>query len=278
MTQIHKVPFSAGAEWLLGGFRILRRAPLSLGLLGLIWGGLSALASATGQVWLSLIVAVLGPVLFGGIIYAAREVDQGRAALPMHLLQGPREGKLPRLLAMLLPQIAALVLLVLLLLALIGSDQLQQVTQVLQQMQTNPDPALASALPAARLLLWMLLAVLVGIVAGFFTFVAIPEVMFTQRGAFDAMAISFRACLRNLAALIVMIVLMFIAVLAISIAINIVVMLLGWAIGPQPALFIGQLLTMAVLMPVMAGTIYFAWRQLLGDAPAAPVVNEGFEA
>ena len=281
MTQIRKVPFNAGAEWLLAGFGLLRKAPLALGLLGVIWGALSMLAAMSGQLWLTFIVAVLGPILFGGMIYAAREVDQGRSAQPVHLAQGVREGKLPRLLAMLLPQIAALAILVMLLLAMFGPEQLQQMANVMQQLQDNPDPALVESLPTDRMFGWLLLAMVVGVVVGFFTFIAIPDVMFTDRGAFAAMGASFRACVRNLPAVVLLIVLMFIAVIAISIGINIVTALIGFAIGQAAALFLGQLLMMAVLMPVMAGTIYYAWRNMLGDAPAPPVVTPasgGFEA
>ena len=281
MTQIRKVPFNAGAEWLLAGFGLLRKAPLALGLLGVIWGALSMLAAMSGQLWLTFIVAVLGPILFGGMIYAAREVDQGRSAQPVHLAQGVREGKLPRLLAMLLPQIAALAILVMLLLAMFGPEQLQQMANVMQQLQDNPDPALVESLPTDRMFGWLLLAMVVGVVVGFFTFIAIPDVMFTDRGAFAAMGASFRACVRNLPAVVLLIVLMFIAVIAISIGVNILTALIGFAIGQAAALFLGQLLMMAVLMPVMAGTIYYAWRNMLGDAPAPPVVTPasgGFEA
>lgn len=280
MTDVRKVPANAGAEWLLGGFSLLRKAPLALGLLGLIWGGVSALATVTGQLWLSLVVALLGPILFGGVIFAVREVDLGRQASPRHLLQGVREGKAAPLLAMLLPQIAAIVVLALLLVAMIGGEQLQAIVKVMEQMQTNPDPELASTLPGGRMLAWLLLALVVGVVAGFFTFVAIPNVMFTGQGAFASMAASFRGCVRNLPALIVMVVLLLIALFAISIAANLVILLLTWAIGQQPAMFVGQLLMMAVLLPVMAGTVYFAWRQMLGDAAALPVAPQanGFEA
>lgn len=280
MKDVRKVPASAGAEWLLGGFALLRKAPLTLGLLGLVWGGLSALASVTGQLWLNLVMALLGPILFGGVVYAAREVDLGRPASPNHLLQGLREGKALQLLAMLLPQIAALVILALLLVAMIGGEQLQHIAQVMAQMQTTPDPELAKSLPAGRMLSWALIAVVVGVLTGFFTFLAIPEVMFTQRGAFAAMATSFRTCVRNLGALLVMIVLLLIALFAISLAANLLVLLLTWAIGQRPATFIGELLLMAVLLPVMGGAVYHAWRQLLGDAAPlpAPLHANGIEA
>ncbi|MFP7723358.1 BPSS1780 family membrane protein [Lysobacter sp. A3-1-A15] len=281
MTQIRKVPFNAGAEWLLAGFGLLRKAPLALGLLGVIWGALSMLAAMSGQLWLTFIVAVLGPILFGGLIYAAREVDLGRSALPVHLAQGVREGKLPRLLAMLLPQIAALAVLVALLMAMFGAEQLQQMALVMQQLQDDPDPALVESLPTDRMFGWLVLAMVVGVVVGFFTFIAIPDVMFTDRGAFAAMGASFRACLRNLPAVLLLVVLMFIAVVAISIGVNILTALLGFAIGQAAALFVGQLLMMGVLMPVMAGALYNAWKQMLGDAPVSTAVTPasgGFEA
>ena len=281
MDGIRKVRAGAGAEWLMGGIALLRKAPLQLGLLGLIWGGLSALGSLGGQVWLSLLLALAGPVLFGGVVYAAREVDQGRPANPAHLVQGMRDGKLLRLLAMLLPQIAALVVMGVLLVAMIGPEQLQHTTQVLAQLQTNPDPALAETLPTGRLLLWMLAVLVVGVISGFFTFVAIPEVMFTDRGAFAAMKLSLRTCLRNLGALVVLVVLMMIAVIALSLVLQLLALMLAFALGAQAATFATQLLLMAMLLPVMGGAVYLAWRQTVGDAPSAAVPPEparGIEA
>ncbi len=283
MTEIRKVPASAGAEWLLGGFALLRKAPLALGLLGLIWGGLSTLASLTGQLWLSLSLALLGPILFGGLVYAAREVDQGRSALPGHLVQGLRDRKVPRLLAMLLPQLAAVVILVTMLFAMIGTEQLQQLMLVMEQMQTNPDPQLAETLPAGRMFAWLLIALAVGLLAGFFSFVAIPEVMFTDRPAMESMVLSFRACVRNISALAVMILLTLIAVMAISLAVQLVVVVLGLAIGAQPAMIAGQVLLMVVVLPVMAGAVLYAWRQMLGGdgadrPPEQPIDAGGFEA
>ena len=281
MDGIRKVRAGAGAEWLMGGIALLRKAPLQLGLLGLIWGGLSALGSLGGQVWLSLLLALAGPVLFGGVVYAAREVDQGRPANPAHLVQGMRDGKLLRLLAMLLPQIAALVVMGVLLVAMIGPEQLQHTTQVLAQLQTNPDPALAETLPTGRLLLWMLAVLVVGVISGFFTFVAIPEVMFTDRGAFAAMKLSLRTCLRNLGALVVLVVLMMIAVIALSLVLQLLALVLAFALGAQAATFATQLLLLAMLLPVMGGAVYLAWRQTVGDAPSAavpPAPARGIEA
>src|SRR3970282_2301041 len=110
---------------------------------------------------LSLVMGLLGPILFAGTIYAAREVDSARPARPGHLLQGLREGKAVALMAMLL-------------VVMIGSQQLQAIVQVMEQMQTNPDPELAESLPAGRMLAWLAVAMVGGVVVGFFPFVAVP--------------------------------------------------------------------------------------------------------
>src|SRR3546814_1952732 len=119
--------------------------------------------------------------------------------------------------------------------------------------QTQPDPELFSTLPLGRLALWMLLSLVIGIVASFFTFVAIPEIMFTDNGAFAAMGRSFRACLRNLSAILVFLVVTAIAVIAIYIVIMIIGVI-ARAIGGDLAMNgVTQQLLMAVLMRVMMG-------------------------
>ena len=76
MSTINKVPASAGAEWLLGGFALLRKAPLALGLLGVIWGLLSLLGvqlmtvNASLGMLLQLALGIIGPLLFAGLLWA----------------------------------------------------------------------------------------------------------------------------------------------------------------------------------------------------------------
>lgn len=288
MSEVRKVSASAGAEWLLGGFGLLRKAPLGLGLLGALYGALALLVSMSMEqdktlfLVLQLGLVLIGPLLLGGFVYAARSVDQGGKAEPGQLLQGPRSGRTARLLTMLLPQVVALVVCGLLLLLLVGSDQLAQMVQTIERLQgqPTPDPALVSTLPIGRLMLWLLLVFVVGIVASFFTFVAVPEIMFTDSGALAAMQRSFRACVRNLPALIVFLVLTVITVVVLYIAIMmvaVIVKLIAGALAMQIAI---QLLAMAVFMPLVTGAMYFAWKQMLGHGGdvvvAAPAT--GFEA
>jgi hypothetical protein len=287
MNDVRKVPASAGAEWLLGGFRLLRQAPFGLASLGAIYGVIALLVPLSVQVnttlflFLELLLVMLGPVLTGGMIYAAHCVDGGGRALPAHLLQGLRDGKAPRLLATLIPQLLAVLVCALLLVLLIGGESLAQMAQAVQTMQNqaHPDPALVSGLPIGRLLLWMLLALCIGVVTSFFTFMAVPEIMLTDSRAWDAMRRSFRACIRNLPALAVFLVLAVISVLAIYFAVILVAAALRMLLGEWAMQVMTQLLATAVLMPVLTGAMYFAWKQMFagGGTIAAPTLG-GFEA
>ena len=287
MLDVRKVPASAGAEWLLGGFGLLRKAPLGLGLLGALYGALALLVSLSMErnmelfMLLQLALVLIGPLLLGGFVFAARSVDQGGKAEPGQLLQGPRTGRSARLLATLLPQVVALIVCGLLLLLLVGSAELAQMVQTIEHMQgqAKPDPALVNSLPIGRLMLWLLLVFVVGIIASFFTFVAIPEIMFTDSSALEAMRRSFHACVRNLPALIVFAVLGVIAVVAIYMAVMLAALVVKLVVGDQAMQVVAQLLATAILMPVFTGAMYHAWKQMLAadGATVAPVIA-GIEA
>lgn len=288
MNDVRKVPASAGAEWLLGGFGLLRKAPLGLGLLGALYGvlalvmGMSAQRSVGLFMVLELALVLAGPLLLGGFVFAARSVDGGGRAEPGQLLEGVRSGRTARLLATLLPQMVALLLCALLLVLLVGPAALAQIAQAMEQAgaQATPDPALFASLPLGRLMLWFLLVLVVGVGASFFTFVATPEIMFTDSGALAAMQRSFRACVRNLPALVVFLVLLVIAVIAIYIAIMLVGLVAKLALGEMAMQAVVQVLAMAVFMPVVTGAMYFAWKQMLsaGNAAAVAAPATGFEA
>jgi uncharacterized membrane protein len=282
-----KVSASAGASWLLGALGLYARAPLALGLLGLIYGAILAVVAVSAQVNLGLFVLlelgllVLGPVLTGGLILAAREVDQNRRPQPGRLLAGLHEGRFPRLLATLLPQIAAAIVMVVLFVLVIGLDGMKAFVAVGQAAQAGgqPDPALLAALPWARLLLWIVLMIVVALAVGFYTMLAVPEIMQRQTPAFTAMAASFRACLRNLPAIIVFFILTLIAVLALQFAVLLVGVAVKLVLGAKAMEFITQLVTMVLLMPTLSAAIYLAWKDMLGETAPPPLpAAGGFEA
>lgn len=285
MNDVRKVPASAGAEWLMGGFALLRRSPLGLGALGAIFGlvaallGFAGLASPVLVLVQQLAMLLLGPILIAGMVWAAREVDQGRAAAPAHLLQAVRDGKAVRLWATLLPQLAAGIAAIVLLLVVVGPSHLQGLAEAAEraQGQANPDPALFASLPVGRLFLWLVLAVAAGIVAGFFNFTAIPDMVFSDVRPLAAMKRSFRACVSNLPALVLFFVLLVIAAVLLSIAAQAVGLLVRALAGDHAMMLAMQVLLMAVLMPVVTGAMYLAWKQLLSGAPAAqpPATRDG---
>ena len=273
MEQLRKLPASAGAEWVLGGFGLLRRSPLGLGALGALWGLLASLVVALGlavpslAAVLQLLVAVAGPLLFAGLVWAVREVDQGRAPQPLHLLAGVREQRVPQLLATLLPQLVAGLVLGIGLLVLVGSQQLQHMAQVSEQFNTmaqagqQPSPeqvqALVAGLPSGRILLWLLLVLVAAVAVALTVFVSVPRILFDRRDGIPAMGDSLRACLHNLPAVL----LFFATYFIVFIIAALVQMLLGVAV----AMLVGQLLMMAVMMPMLAGATYTAWMQMFGQ-------------
>lgn len=283
MPNINKVPAGAGAEWLLGGFALLRKAPVGLGLLGLGWGLLSLLAlfsaglNPTLGMLLQLAVGVLGPFLFAGLLWAVREVDQGRPALPEHLFQGLRSHQPMALLATLLPQLATGLVLGVSLLVLVGPDQLQKVVDVSLELQAiaeaggQPDPSLVASLPVGRLFLWVLCMLAAVPVIVFFIFLSVPQILFSGRPGLGALGTSFRACLRNLPAMLVFLLLTFVAVFAVLFVAQLLGMVVQLVAGPVFGLMVAQLALMAVLMPVLAGAVYRAWQQVLVPPDAKPV-------
>lgn len=285
MSEIRKVPASAGAEWLLTGFALLRRAPLALGGLGVIWGvsvslvlSLSLLVPALGTV-VQLLLILAGPLFMGGLLWAIREVDQGRAARPAHLLRGVQDGRAPHLLVTLLPQLVAGLILGVLLLVLMGGAGLQQLGEVMTQLNEisqsgqQPDPAqieqLVAGLPAGRILLWLLLVLATFAALALAMFVMAPQVMFQRAGGWVALRNSLNACLHNLPAMLVFFVLAFIALMAIYFAVMLLAMIGSLIAGQVVGMWIAQLLMMAVTMPVFGGAVYAAWKQMIGPATTA---------
>ena len=158
-----------------------------------------------------------------------------------------------------------------LLIVMVGPAELQHLAEVMAKLQETaqsggqPDPALVQTLPVGRLFLWMLMLFAVVILVSLVTFVAVPDIVFGGNGGLAAMRNSFRACVQNLLAMLVFYVLLFIALFAMSIGIQLLAMVVQLVAGPVAGLWVSNLLLMAVLMPLMAGAVFYAWRQMLGS-------------
>jgi hypothetical protein len=280
MSTINKVPASAGAEWLLGGFALLKRAPLPLATLAVLWGLVSmavmlvAVMLPAAMLAMQLLLVLAGPLFFAGMLWAVREVDQGRTPVPSNLVQPVRDGHALALVITLLPQFAAALVMGALLFVLVGTEQLQHLADVYQKMQAiaeaggQPDPSLVEGLPAGRLLLWLLLVTIVFVAVKWMTFVASPQILFSGTRVVDAMRNSLRACAQNWPAMLVFYLLAGIAIFAIGMGSFMVALLLQLLLGPLIAMALWQFTLMAVVMPVLAGAAYTAWQQMLGEGTA----------
>ena len=296
--EARKLTLSAGAEWLLGAFALLRRSPFGYGVLGLVLGlimavpGLFAGSNLSLSLALQLGLAVIVPILMGGLVWAAHKVDHGRPVSVPDLFQGFANPRAPRLLATLLPQVLAGVVAAALLMLMLGTGQLsllQEAMQTVQQQaQSNPqapvDPSVFDGVAMGRLALWFLLVMAISILAGFATFTAHGAIMLADRPALEAMKASLRGCLRNIGAMLVFFVLLVIAMFGISLLVQIIALLVRLAAGDAAMMFVMNLLLMTLLMPLLAGSMYMAWKQMFGDGadasqplPVAPA-NGGFEA
>lgn len=287
--EIRKLPAAAGAEWLLGAFRLLRKSPLGFGLLALIYAALSFVlilamqsAPAVGGA-LQLVFFVIGPLLIAGMIFAAHEVDEGREASPAHLLAAVRTGRAGRVISTLLPQVAVLLVCFGLLYVIVGQANVEKLMELSVKLQTEAqtkgaiDPKLMAGmiedLPLGRLFLWIVAVFAIGFGAIFFTLTIVPDMMFTDVRLIEAMKRSYRACTQNLLALLLFLIMGFVVMMAFSVGLGILGALASVVGGDNAMLFVNSLGN-GVFVAFLAGAMYFAWKQMLGDGPTATLVEE----
>jgi hypothetical protein len=288
MPNIRKVPASSGVQWLLDAFALFRKQPWRLGWLGLGWGMLSLLAlqgttlnPALGSA-LQVVLILLGPFLLAGVLWAIREVDEGRPALPVHLFHALQLGRARGLLTTLLPQAIAGLVLYAAFQALVGSAALQRFGEVaeqilaVQQAGGQPDPAWFAGLPVGGMMLCLLLAVALALAIALTVFTAVPRIIFGGASGLAALRDSLLASLRNLPAMAVHLLLMLMVTFALAFTGQLAAFILSVVFGPNVAILLVNLLLMAVLMPLVAGSAYFAWKQFSrddGDASLAAVAR-----
>lgn len=292
MTEIRKVPAAAGARWLWAGFSVWRRAPLRLGQLGMLFGlvvvlavGLSALHPVLGAV-IQLLVLFAVPVMMGGLIWAVRETEAGRNARPAHLLEGTHSGRLPHLMLAVLPYFAAGIALGILQLLLVGQDGVRQWLEVQQEMQQVSAAGgtlseerlleLAAMLPVWRTLLWVVTSMLTSLAVALMLALMLPQVMFSATPGWLALGASLRAGLANLPAMVVFYASVVVAGVVLNVAAFVLLLLLSLLLGPALALVLLMMLYTGSLLPVLAGAVHAAWKDLFvapgveaaGDTPA----------
>jgi uncharacterized membrane protein len=237
-----KVSAGAGLRWMGHGWRLFALSPgMWIGVavvFFLLLIGLNILPLLGG-----LIVTIITPALLGGLVYGARELDEGRRLEIGHLFQAFREpGRLGPMLGLgLVPLMAAV------LVAAAGAMLLTGMATA----SAAPGPGGA---PAGGGAVMFLVSSLIGLVAGALLLFSVPRVMFGLTDPTSALGESFRATLANLGPYLV-----FVVVYLVLAALAAIPLALGFL----------------VLLPVVSGAVYAAHVEVFGaEAETATETSE----
>ena len=235
-----QVDAGEGWSWIARGWGLFTQSAALWVVTALIFGILYFILMLIPLIG-SLAAAILGPALFGGLVYGAREVERGNALEVAHLFQAFREpGRAgPMLVLGLVPLVAAILSGVLAMVIVGGAVGVGA---------ASGSEGAAAGMAAGGGLLVMLLTIAIGLVVGALLLFAIPRVMFGLAAPGQAIAESVQATLANIGAYLVF---------------AIVYVLLS--IVAAIPLGLGFL----VLIPVMAGAVYAAHGAVFGNAGEA---------
>jgi uncharacterized membrane protein len=246
-----RVDSGQGIAWISEAVQLLRRNPAPFALMGLVIGAV-LLVPVLG----ALAMAVFGPALYGGIMFAAREQDAGRQADFQHLFAAFREpGKLGPMVMLCLPGILGGMLVLMLGVMLLGGALLAAGVGA-----ATDSNALTGISFGFGGVVFLLLALVIGLISYALVFFATPRVMLDGIEPITAMKESLAACQHNAGAVLVFIGCLLLAVIALN-------LLLGWI----PLL--GHLVVTVVLVPVVSTALWLASRQVFGshgDSPPGP--------
>lgn len=263
------VPAGQGLKWITDAVNLILRNPAPYLLMGLVVA-VMALVPLLG----TFALAILGPALYGGIMYAAREQERGGTPDFKHLFQAFNEpGKLPKMLLLCLPGIAAGIIVAIFGVFLLGGALIGAGVS-----SASNSSAGVGASIGVGLLFFFVIALAVGVFSYALTFFATPRVMLDDAEPIPAMQESLKACLANIGALLVYV--------AVLLGASLVVVVIIGMISPTLA----QLVLMVPMVPVVAVATYNAWRDVFRGTvtqefstvdsvpPAPPAPPPSFEA
>ena len=230
MTSTSK-PAGSGWTWIVDAWTLFKRAPVPWVLITVLYIVLSIVMGMIPFIG-AIALGVLTPVFAGGIMLGCRQLHEGGTLEVGSLFAGFRThfGTLAG--------VGALSLVAMLVIAFaIG---LVTGSQVLIVLSPDADPAAIAAMAGTLLLalLFFTALTLPVLMAGWF---AAPLVVFQNKGAVEAMSLSFAACLKNMLPFLLY-----------------GLILLGVSIFASRPAGLGWL----VLGPVVAASVYAAYRDI----------------
>lgn len=223
--------------WFKSGLNLTFKNPGAFIVMGLVFGILS-IVLAFIPILGAIAMLVLAPVFYGGFIYAAREEDQGRKAEIGHLFVGFQQpGKIGPMMMLCLPSVGAGVIMAILGFVLIGGSIMAMA------MGGNG----GGGMGIMGLLLFAVLAFVVGLAAAAMVYFAVPRVMLDSAEPIAAMKESLGVVMANVASILVGF---------------IVIGLIFMAVAIIPLL--GALAIFLIGMPAALCAMYFGYRQVFG--------------
>lgn len=270
---MNKVPASAGAQWILDAFAAFRAAPgpylmvAGVYALGILVASLLMKQVAPLGMLVLLVLTLMQPIFMGALVIGAHDAANGKQPGNDLLRRVHATGKIPQLMLTLLPQIAAGLLSGILLYVMVGTDDLSHTLQVLEAIQNKPEAQaeLMKTLPLAAFGRWALVSLVLGLLAAMFSFLAIPQILFNDRRAVDAMRDSFRGVTGNLVTIVLGFIFFVITTLAILVGFMIISALISVLAGRGAADLVGSFLQILVLLPLQALITYAAWKSIFGS-------------
>lgn len=181
--QVRRVSASRGTAWIAQAWRLFTMAPLVWVVNFLIFAIIMVVLSLVPV--MNVVTNLLGPVFAGGLMLGARELDRGGELQVSHLFAGfsRRSGTLVGLGAV--NMVMILIVLLLSMGLMMGG---------MADLDAQPDPAQMAGAQIAGLL--VLLALLVPVIM-LVWFAPALIVLNDDIGVFEAMKLSFSACLKN---------------------------------------------------------------------------------
>lgn len=259
---------------------------VALGLAALVKGG-QAVGDAAGPslavaMWvavpLMLLIMLLVPILLGGLMHVIREAEAGRPVRARDVFMPLRSANGRRLALLGLVQVALAVVGGALVMGIAGADYWREYMTAMQGAMQGGTPQVPQAQNAGLLFL-------IQLVFNYFSYammlLAIPLMLFSGRGFVAALRDSLRAAVRNVGANLLA-GLLFVGALLVA---SLVVLLVGGLaslIGGLVHSVVGGLLLMAVMLGfasvvlvLVAGGAYLAWRDTFGDAARPQLPDAG---
>lgn len=234
--------------------------------------------------WLAplfLVVLVLMPVLFGGLMHVIREAEAGRPVRARDLYAPLHQGSARRLAALGVLQLLFGLIGAVVAVTLAGADYWQQYLVALQGAMNGTAPVMPEPAHPGLLLVFQLLF-------NYFTYAvmlfSIPLVLFSGRTLREAIGSSLRAALANVGANLLAAALFLGGVIIAALVATLLATFatfLGGLLLPQLGALLGMLVLLVfgvVVIVVLTGVAYFAWRDIFEGDAAQPPPFVGFEA